>query len=66
MAFGFGENSGISFSIKRLFGVSGAKNSLSRRTGIPTTRDGMYRKEGKSLLESLFKWTCQRVISTTQ
>jgi hypothetical protein len=35
------------FSWKRLLGVSNAKRSISRKTGIPLTRSGRQRKVGK-------------------
>jgi hypothetical protein len=52
--FGFKGKYGFSFSWKRLLGISGIKNSVARKTGIPTTRGGMERKIGRSLLRMLF------------
>ena len=52
--FGFKGNYGFSFSWKRLLGVAGFKNSIARKTGIPTTRGGMERKVGQSLLRMIF------------
>lgn len=46
---------GFSFSWKRLFGVTSEKQRLARKTGIPTTRQGMERKIGASLLSGLLK-----------
>ena len=49
---------GFSFSWKRALGVSAAKQRFARQTGIPTTKSGLERKVGKSLLSlflSLFK-----------
>jgi hypothetical protein len=40
---------GLTFSWKRALGITGAKQSFARRTGIPTTRQGMQRKIGASL-----------------
>ena len=41
---------GFSFSWKRALGISGVKQRFARQTGIPTTRQGMERKIGASLL----------------
>ena len=46
---------GFSFSWKRALGISGAKQSFARRTGIPTTKSGLERKIGASLLSGIFK-----------
>lgn len=53
--FGFKGKYGFSFSWRRLFGLSGFKNSMARKTGMPTTRGGMERKIGRFLLNLLFK-----------
>ena len=45
---------GFSFSWKRLLGISGAKQSLARRTGVPTSRGGIERKLGNMIIKSLF------------
>ncbi len=45
---------GFSFSWKRALGVTAAKQKLARQTGIPTTKIGMERKIGSSLLKMLF------------
>lgn len=55
--FGFKGKYGISFSWKRLVGISGLKNSVARKTGIPTTKGGMERKVGRWLIRKFFgKW----------
>ncbi len=41
---------GFSFSWKRAVGLSGAKQRLSRRIGIPLTRSGMERKIGREAM----------------
>jgi hypothetical protein len=41
---------GMSFSWKRALGITGAKQRFARRTGIPTSRTGMERKVGSSIL----------------
>ena len=44
--FGFKNKFGFSFSWKRLLGISGLRNSIARKTGIPTLRGGTERKIG--------------------
>lgn len=46
--------SGLSFSWKRALGITQAKQQISRKTGIPTTKAGMERKIGNALLKALF------------
>jgi hypothetical protein len=45
---------GFSFSWKRLLGITGAKQSFARKTGIPTSKTGMERKLGSLILKKLF------------
>lgn len=45
---------GLSFSWKRAFGLSRARQQIARKTGIPTTRSGLERKVGSTLIKSLF------------
>ena len=45
---------GLSFSLKRALGISAVKQKISRKTGIPTTRQGLERKIGGAILNSLF------------
>ena len=48
---------GLSFSLKRAVGITSAKQKFARQTGIPTTKSGLERKVGSSiigLLVSLF------------
>jgi hypothetical protein len=55
--FGFKGKYGFSFSWKRLLGISGFRNSVARKTGIPTTKGGMERKLGRSFIRMIFgKW----------
>ncbi|MDP3936691.1 MAG: hypothetical protein Q8R92_00970 [Deltaproteobacteria bacterium] len=44
---------GFSFSWKRALGVSGAKGKVSRKTGVPLSKQGRERKVGRSLLKLL-------------
>ncbi|MEN8827010.1 MAG: hypothetical protein ABF264_01420 [Flavobacteriales bacterium] len=58
--FGFGKKLGLSFSLKRLLGISGLKSSIARKTGVPFTKGGIERKIGKGLIKKIigrfFKW----------
>jgi hypothetical protein len=45
---------GFSFSWKRALGITSAKQKFARQTGIPTTKAGMERKLGKSIIGLLF------------
>ena len=40
---------GLSFSWKRATGISGMKQKISRKTGIPLTKSGRQKKIGKLL-----------------
>lgn len=46
---------GFSFSLNRLLGITQAKQKFARSTGIPTTKSGMKRKIGSSILKMFFK-----------
>lgn len=46
---------GFSFSLNRLLGITAVKNKFARKTGIPTTKGGLERKVGRTLLNILFK-----------
>jgi len=41
---------GLSFSWKRAVGITAVKQTVARKTGIPTTRAGMERKIGAAIL----------------
>ena len=45
---------GFSFSWKRLLEISGLKNKVSRKTGIPLTKSGLERKIGRTIINILF------------
>lgn len=53
--FGFKGKYGISFSWKRLLGISGLRSSVAQKTNIPTTKGGMERKLGRLIIRLLFK-----------
>lgn len=44
----------ISFSWKRALGITQAKQKFARQTGIPTSKAGLERRLGKTLLKVLF------------
>ena len=46
---------GFSFSLNRLLGITQAKQKFARTTGIPTTKYGLQRKMGTSILKLFFK-----------
>lgn len=46
---------GFSFSWKRALGITGAKQSFVKKTGVPTSRTGLERKIGRLILDMLFK-----------
>ena len=45
---------GFSFSLNRALGITQAKQRFARRTGIPTTKGGVERKIGTSILKLIF------------
>ena len=44
---------GFSFSWKRAFGLSAAKQRFARQTVIPTTQSGFERKVGRGIISFL-------------
>lgn len=51
---------GLSFSAKRALGVSALKQKVARSTGIPTTRGGLERKIGNTVVNALFGKSSKR------
>jgi hypothetical protein len=45
---------GVSFSWKRALGITALKRQIARRTGIPTSKAGIERKVGKTIIEKIF------------
>lgn len=45
---------GVSFSWKRALGITKAKQQFARETGIPTSKSGIERKIGNTILKALF------------
>lgn len=45
---------GFSFSWKRLLGITSAKQSFARKTGVPTSKAGVERKIGNYILQLIF------------
>lgn len=46
---------GLSFSLKRALGITQAKQQIARKTGIPTSKAGIERIIGKTILKSLLR-----------
>lgn len=46
---------GLSFSLKRAIGITAFKQKVARKTGIPTTKQGLERKIGGAILKMIFK-----------
>jgi len=44
-----GKKYGFSFSWKRALGISGMKNKISKKIGIPLTKSGRQRKIGRAV-----------------
>ena len=44
---------GLSFSLKRALGISQLKQQVARKTGIPTSKAGVERKIGNTILKTL-------------
>lgn len=45
---------GLSFSLKRAVSITAVKQKIARKTGIPTTKQGLERKVGRMILKGLF------------
>ena len=45
----------VTFSWKRALGVTNAKRTFARKTGIPTTKQGLERKIGNAIIGAIFK-----------
>jgi len=46
---------GLSFSLKRALGISELKQSVAKKTGIPTTMGGLERKIGREIIDEITK-----------
>lgn len=44
---------GLTFSLKRAIGISGLKTKIARKTGIPTTKQGLERKIGQTVIKGV-------------
>lgn len=44
---------GLSFSWKRAMGISGIKQSVAIKSGIPTTKGGLERKIGRIIIKAI-------------
>jgi hypothetical protein len=47
---------GFSFSLNRLLGITAAKQSIAKTTGIPTTKGGLQQKVGRAVLKQISKF----------
>ena len=45
---------GLSFSWKRALGITQVKQRIARKTGIPTSKAGVQRKIGSTILKAVF------------
>ena len=45
---------GLSFSWKRALGITEAKRKIAKETGIPTSKAGIERKIGQTILKAIF------------
>ena len=45
---------GLSFSWKRALGITEAKRKIAKETGIPTSKAGIERKIGQTILKVIF------------
>ena len=45
---------GFSFSLKRAIGVTAIKQKISKKTGIPLTKQGVERKIGGAILKGVY------------
>lgn len=46
---------GSSFSLSRLLGLASFKQKTAKKTGIPTTKQGLQRKIGACIIKYIFK-----------
>lgn len=44
---------GFSFSLKRALGITAVKQKISKKTGIPLTKQGLERKIGGAILKKV-------------
>ena len=44
----------LSFSWKRALGITEAKRKIAKETGIPTSKAGIERKIGQTILKAIF------------
>lgn len=44
---------GLSISLKRAVGISGVKNKVAKKLGVPTTKQGLERKIGDALISAV-------------
>jgi hypothetical protein len=45
---------GFTFSWKRFIGITQAKQQFARKTGVPTSKSGIERKIGATIIKMIF------------
>lgn len=45
---------GLSFSWKRALGITQAKRNFTKSTGVPTTKSGIERRLGSTIIKIIF------------
>ncbi|MBO8482501.1 MAG: hypothetical protein IAB75_00035 [Bacteroidetes bacterium] len=45
---------GVSFSLSRALGIDKVKRQIARETGIPTTKSGLEKKIGRTIINAVF------------
>lgn len=45
---------GLSFSWERALGITQAKQQFARQTGVPTSKAGIERKIGRTIIKTIF------------
>ena len=46
---------GVSFSLSRALGIDKVKRQIARETGIPTTKSGLEKKIGRTVINMLLR-----------
>lgn len=46
---------GVSFSLSRALGIDKVKRQIARETGIPTTKSGLEKKIGRTVVNILLR-----------
>ena len=46
---------GVSFSLSRALGIDKIKRRIARETGVPTTKSGLEKKIGRTVIDILLR-----------